>query len=47
MTFVRAVREVFKALEEVRALIKICYSLITVSNISVCVLCFFFYVVVV
>ena len=42
---VRTVCEGFKALEEVRAVIKICLSVIIVSNISVyaSVLFFFFF----
>ena len=44
---VRTVCEGFKALEEVRAVIKICLSVIIVSNISVyaSVLFFFFFLI--
>ena len=34
--------DVFKALEEIKAQVKLCCSLITVSNISVCVSVLFF-----
>ena len=42
MTFVRTVSDVFKALKYVKGLIKLCCSLITVSNITVCDFALFF-----